>query len=162
MSEANKDEHHDRVFLVVLDESEELHNALRFAARRALHTHGRVALLGVIEPAEFQHWLGIGRMMEAEARASIRQRLEDHAATVEAITGTKPTLYLREGDRREELLKLLNANPEISLLVLGTAAGGKGPGPLVTYLVGAMGDKLRVPVTLVPGALSISELDEVT
>ena len=57
-----------RVFLVVVDESEEMRNALRYACRRAQHTNGRVALLLVVEPAEFQHWLGVGRVIEEEAR----------------------------------------------------------------------------------------------
>jgi hypothetical protein len=35
-----------RVYLVVIDESEETHNALRFAARRAADTEGAVHLLG--------------------------------------------------------------------------------------------------------------------
>lgn len=151
-----------RLFLVVIDESEELRNALRFAARRALHTDREVALLGVIEPVEFQHWLGIGRMMEEEARESIVQRLDEHAATVQAITGSKPVVYLREGERREELLKLIDETPQISLLVLAAAPGSDDPGPLVTYLVSNMGDKLKVPLTLVPGGLSDEELDALT
>ena len=43
-----------RTFLCVVDESEELHQALRYACRRAKSTGGRVALLYVIEPVEFQ------------------------------------------------------------------------------------------------------------
>ena len=57
-----------RTFLVVVDETEEMRNALRYACRRAQHTSGRVALLYVVEPGEFQHWLGVGRVMEEEAR----------------------------------------------------------------------------------------------
>ena len=37
-----------RVFLVVVDETEEMRNALRYACRRAQHTQGKVALLLVI------------------------------------------------------------------------------------------------------------------
>lgn len=38
-----------RTFLVVVDETEEMRNALRYACRRAQHTNGRVALLNVVE-----------------------------------------------------------------------------------------------------------------
>ncbi len=41
----------ERIFLVVVDETEEMQKALHFACRRALHTGGRVALLGN-RPAE--------------------------------------------------------------------------------------------------------------
>ncbi|HTH15897.1 MAG TPA: universal stress protein, partial [Magnetospirillum sp.] len=45
-----------RVFLVVVDDTEEMRAALSYACRRARHTGGRVALLRVVEPAEFQHF----------------------------------------------------------------------------------------------------------
>lgn len=147
-----------RVFLVVADDSNEMRNALRFACRRAVHTDGHVALLGVVEPVEFQQWIGVGRVMEEEARAAVEARLNDLAAEVMAMTGSQPTLYVRTGQRREQLLSLIDEEPEISLLVLGTAAEGDGPGPLVTDLV-ARSARLRVPITLVPGSLTAAEID---
>jgi nucleotide-binding universal stress UspA family protein len=151
----------ERVFLVVVDESEEMRNALRFACRRAQHTGGRVALLYVIEPVEFQHWLGVGRVMEEEARIEAERRLQTLAAEVFTQTGKMPTLYIREGRREEEVLRLLEEDPAISLLVLATAPTASNPGPIVSYLMRNLG-KLRVPVTLVPGQLSQDEIDALT
>jgi nucleotide-binding universal stress UspA family protein len=151
-----------RVFLVVVDESEEMRNALRFACRRAQRTRGRVALLYVIEPVEFQHWLGVGRMMEAEARSTAEQRLQTLAAEVFTFTGSMPVLHIREGQRPEELVKVLQEDPTISLLVLATASGANNPGPLVSYLMTTIGRKVRIPVTLVPGELTAEEIDAVS
>jgi nucleotide-binding universal stress UspA family protein len=148
-----------RVFLVVVDETEEMRNALRYASRRAQHTGGRVALLMVIEPAEFQHWLGVGRVMEEEARLEAEQRLQTLAAEVFAQTGRLPVLHIREGKRAEELVKLLQEDPTISLLVLATATGSNNPGPLVTFLLGHLGRRVRIPVVLVPGELSVEEIE---
>jgi nucleotide-binding universal stress UspA family protein len=148
-----------RVFLVVIDESEEMRNALRFACRRAQHTRGRVALLYVIEPVEFQHWLGVGRMMEAEARSTAEQRVQTLAAEVFAMTGTMPVIHIKEGERSDALAELIRDDPTISLLVLATAIGGGNPGPLVTYLLSNFGRKIRIPVTLVPGELTTDEID---
>lgn len=149
-----------RVFLVVVDESEEMRTALRFACRRAQHTRGRVALLYVIEPVEFQHWIGVGRVMEEEARNEAERRMQTLAADVFAQTGSMPAVHIREGQRAEQLVALLDEEPSISLLVLGTATGAADPGPLVTYLTSSAGrNKLRVPVTLVPGHLSETEID---
>lgn len=149
-----------RVFLVVVDETEEMRNALRFACRRAQHTRGRVALLFVVEPVEFQHWIGVGRVMEEEARLEAERRMQTLAAEVFAQTGTMPTVHIREGQRAEQLVELLNEEPGISLLVLATAEEGKDPGPLVTYLMNNISrNKFRVPVTLVPGQLSEDEID---
>lgn len=151
----------ERVFLVVVDESEEMGNALRFACRRAQHTGGRVALLYVIEPIEFQHWLGVGRVMEEEARAEAERRLQTLAAEVFQQTGKMPILYIRQGHREEEVLRLLEEDPAVSLLVLATAPTASNPGPIVSHLMKNLG-KLRVPVTLVPGQLTEEEIDALT
>ena len=42
-----------RKFLVVLDDSRECLNALRFAALRAEHTGGGVQMLSIMPPEEF-------------------------------------------------------------------------------------------------------------
>src|SRR5919106_1931659 len=109
----------ERIFLVVVDETEEMQKALHFACRRALHTGGRVALLYVIEPAEFQHWLGVERVMQDEARQQAEQTLQALAAKVQAVTTKMPILHVREGRRRDELLAMIEEDPNISLLVLG-------------------------------------------
>ena len=155
------EEPRERIFLVVVDETEEMKNALHFASRRALHTGGRVALFYALEPPEFQHWLGVERVMQEEAREHAEQILQDLAAKVQADTGKMPVLYLREGRRREELMALIEEEPSISLLVLGMASGREGPGPLVSYLV-SQGQPIRLPVTLVPGQLSKADIDALT
>ena len=59
------------------------------------------------------------------------------------------------------LLKLLDEEPNISILVLGAGTGPKGPGPLVSALAGLSG-RLRVPITIVPGGLSEADVDAIT
>ena len=56
-----------RKFLVVMDDSPEFVNALRFAAIRASKTGGHVEILGIIAPEEFQHWIGVAEQMRFEA-----------------------------------------------------------------------------------------------
>lgn len=152
----------DRVFLVVVDDSEEMRVALHFACRRAMRTGGRVALLYVQEPADFQHWVAIGDRMREEAREEAEGLMQKLSAEVQQWAGGFPVLYLREGDRREELEKLLEEEPSISVLVLGASAGAKGPGPLVSYLFGKGVSQLRVPVTIVPGSLSDEDVIALT
>lgn len=151
-----------RAFLVVVDQSEEMRAALRFACRRARNTGGRVALLSVTQPPEFQHWMFVGSLMQEEARLEGEQRLQQAAAAVNACSGAMPELFLREGDVREELFKLVAEDDGISVVVLAACAGTEGPGPLVEALTGKHAGKLRVPVTIVPGDLSDSEIDGLT
>ncbi len=147
-----------RVFLVVVDASEEMHAALRYACRRARHTGGRVALLQVIEPVGIQEWLGVGRRMEEEARLDAERLLQSLAAEVFQQTGQLPALHLREGDQVEELTAVLAESPEISLLVLATAPDAKNPGPLIGHVI-ANNRTFPIPVTLLPGQLSEEQID---
>ena len=149
----------DRVFLVVVDETEEMKVALRFACLRARRTGGRVALLYVIEPAEFQHWMAVEDLMREEARSEGEQLLQRLAAQVNELVGSIPILYVREGKVRDELFNLLEEEPRISILVLGANTGSRGPGPLVTALTGKMIGKLHIPVTVVPGNLGDEEIE---
>lgn len=151
-----------RVFLVVVDDSEEMRVALRFACRRALNTGGRVALLYVIEPSGFQHWMAVGDLMRDEARSEGEQLLQKLAAQVNEETGSMPVLYVREGERRDELLKLVDEEPSVSILVLGASIGQRGPGPLVSALTGKYVGKLRIPVTIVPGNLADEDIDSIS
>jgi hypothetical protein len=59
---------------------------------------------------------------------------------------------------RDELLKLIEEEPSISILVLGAATGPEGPGPLVTHLAGKIAGRLRIPVTIVPGGLTDDQI----
>ena len=54
------------------------------------------------------------------------------------------------------------ADPDIKILVLASAAGGKGPGPLVAAVAkeGAGFSGRKLPVTVVPGDLTAEELDD--
>lgn len=152
----------DRVFLVVVDETEEMKVALRFACGRAKRTGGRVALLYVIEPTDFQHWMAVGDLMREEARSEAEQLLQKLAAQASEWSGSMPVLYLREGSRRDALLELIDEEPSISILVLGASTGPGGPGPLVSALTGKLVGKLRVPVTVVPGNLSDDDIDAIS
>jgi len=147
----------ERIFLVAVDGSDELSIALRFAARRAVHTDGRVALVYVVEPNDFGHWLGVDKLMKEEAREEAEQVLQRQGAVVQELTGKMPILYLRFGNRRDEIIKLIDEEPSISIMVLASAAGSKNPGPLIADFSGKFLGQLRVPITIVPGDLTIDQ-----
>src|SRR3546814_8001958 len=118
-----------RVFLVVVDDTTEWRAALRFACRRASHTGGRVALLHVVEPSDVQHWMTVEEVMREERRQEAEQLLQRIAKEVNQLAGNVPVLYVREGLLREELLKLIDEKPMLSILELGAHTGSEGPGP---------------------------------
>jgi nucleotide-binding universal stress UspA family protein len=150
-----------RIFLVIIDESPELKTALRYACRRAAKCGGRVAMAHITEPTGFREWRGVSDLMRDEARQQAEAIMQKTAAEVAKLSGKMPVLYFREGDRREEVMNLIDEELTISILVLGASTGPKGPGPLVTALTGKYIGKLRVPLTIVPGNLTADDIEHI-
>ena len=100
--------------------------------------------------------------MREERRAEAEQRLQELSTQVQTLSGEMPILYVREGALRDELLKLVDEEPSISILVLAADAASSGPGPLVTALTGKFAGKLHIPLTIVPGSLTEEEVDAIT
>ena len=150
-----------RKFLVILDDSRECLNAMRFAAMRAAHTGGGVAILAVIPPDEFNHWIGVGEIMRAEARERIEVHFEVFAKWMRDKQNVNPELIIREGEPLTEIMAQINEDNSIGVLVLGAGTDNKGPGPLVTQLSRQAGS-LSVPITIVPGDLSKERLEKIT
>jgi len=150
-----------RKFLVVLDDSRECLNAMRFAAMRAAHTGGGVAILSIIPPEEFNHWIGVGEVMREEARERIHAHFEVFAKWMRDQQGVDPELVLREGEAVTEILAQIAEDPEIGVLVLGAGDDKKGPGPLVSQMTRSSGS-LPIPITIVPGDLSKDKLEAIT
>ncbi len=152
----------DRVFLVVADDAPEAAVALRYASLRVRKSGGRVAILRVMEPVEGAEWGSIADMMRAEQRENAEQLLNGMGGQVIELTGVMPILIVREGNPRDELLALLAEDPRISILVLASSTDTSGPGPLITALAGRSSGKMRIPMTIVPGAMTDEDLDRVT
>ncbi|MEP3346536.1 MAG: universal stress protein [Litoreibacter sp.] len=150
-----------RKFLVVLDDSRECLNAMRFAAMRAARTGGGVEILAVIPPDEFNHWVGVGEIMRQEARERIEVHFEVFAKWMRDKQGVDPELVIREGEPVPEILSQVKDDPEVGVLVLGAGTGKKGPGPLVTELTRQSGT-LPMPVTIVPGEMTKEQLEAVS
>lgn len=153
------EEGHNRKFLVVVDGTPECERALHFASRRALHSGGQLALLHVVSPADFQHWLGVGNIMREEAMAEAKDMLKRFGVKANEVSGLTPELVLREGDKTEEIINLISEDEDIAILVLGASNDTEGPGPLVSIVAGNGGVNFSIPVTIVPGDLTDEQID---
>ncbi len=153
--------HLPRIFLVVVDDSEELRVALRYAALRARRTGGKVALLYVIEPSDLQQWLAVESLMREEER---REESRDAAAEARGRDGPisaaacRSSISARKAGRRVVGAARRGARHRSWC---SPAPAGR-PGPLVTHLVGRCPGKMRMPITVVPGSLSDEQIMALT
>ncbi|TKT82619.1 universal stress protein [Aquamicrobium sp. LC103] len=149
---------HRRKFLTIVDDSPECERAIAYASHRAQSTSGAVVLLYVIEPGDFQHWLGVEQIMREEATAAANAALDAHASKVREKLGIEPELVIREGVPTEEIHKLIEEDQDIAILVLAASSSKEGPGPLVASVAGK-GAAFPIPVTVVPYSLSDEDIE---
>lgn len=153
---------HARKFLLVVDDSQEVESALYYAASRILRSSGSLVMLYVIEPQEFQHWVGVRQVQLEEetnkARALFRLfRRKLHNVGFENIAVEE---VVREGSNKAEtLMRLIEEDEDIAILVLGASTDPKGPGPLVSSLAaGKVAGTFPIPITIVPGNLALEDI----
>ena len=145
-----------RKFLVVVDKTPECKVALRFAARRAQHTGGRVSLLCIAQLADFQQWKGVEEIMQDEAHQDAENLVYDAAKAVYELVGIIPEILIEHGEPSECLLDLVRRDTDISILVLASGTAKEGPGPLVSLFASTV---QAIPVTIVPGNLTDEAVD---
>ena len=149
----------NRLFLVVADDSKELHQALYYAARRAATAGGEIALFRCIEPVEGQLWGGVSEIMEAETEQASKVLLQELSDYCEKLGAPKPRTFVKRGIVNQELFKLINNESSIRVLVLGVSTETGNPGPLINYIISNGSNECRVPITIVPGNLSDDQID---
>ncbi|MEA3040353.1 MAG: hypothetical protein QOE79_2866 [Sphingomonadales bacterium] len=150
-----------RSYLVVVDETGEARVALRYAARRAARTGGRVDILAVVPPQEFVQWGAVQSAMEEEARLRAEAMGLQAASALDEESEVERTIIVRQGEPEKAIADLLKERDDIAALVLGAAAEG-GPGPLVAHFSGAVAGSLPCPLIVVPGRLDDEALDRLS
>ena len=150
-----------RTYLVVIDDSEEARVALRFAARRAAKTDGRIEVLAVIEPQDFLQWGGVQQAIEEEQRLRIEGVVSASVGEILDESGVEAKVVVREGEPVRAVCDYIGSREEIAALVLGAAPSGD-PGPLVANFCGTDAGKLPCPVMLIPGSISDERLEQLS
>jgi nucleotide-binding universal stress UspA family protein len=151
---------HRRKILVIADESREVEPALMYAACRAAKTGGAITLLYVIEPVN-QFWGGVRQVQieEETNKAKAVFRLMRARLSKENLQTVPIEEVIRQGKAVEQILKLIEVDVDVAILVLGASDDKKGPGPLVSSLAaGTAAGRFPIPITIVPGGLTLAEI----
>lgn len=145
-------------FLVCVDQHEESVAALKFACLKAISRGAIIDIVHVLPPADFQTLGMIADRMSEEQRAegeTLLKKLRDEAQRLYGIT---PGLILREGSTGDELIRVVEEMQDVSLLIVGTAHHMKGRGKLAAWLAQQLGQKLYIPLLMVPGNLNDEQI----
>lgn len=147
-------------FLVILDDSPEMFNALRYAAQRSAISDGRVAILYTFDTLEFSHWKAVEDIAEVESREKAESKIKEYENFILQFANKKPKKFIMKGDRVECIINFLSANKFISNFVLASSSAGSDP--LISAFTGKQMSKIKVPLTIIPSNLSEEEIDKLT
>lgn len=150
-----------RTYLVVVDDSAESRVALRFAARRAAKTGGRIEVLGIVEPQDFVQFGGVQNAIEEEQRLRIEGVVSGAVGEILNECGMEANIIMRSGEVVRTVREYLDGRDEVAALVLGAAPSGN-PGPLVANFTGNDAGQLPCPVMIIPGSLSDERLEQLS
>jgi nucleotide-binding universal stress UspA family protein len=137
-----------RVFLVVIDETDEARSALRFAARRAGAVDGAVHILALVPQQNISAFGGVQATIEQEARDRAEMLAHGAAGSLLAEVGIMPSISVAMGGGQRVIREYLDENKDVAALVLG-AASGSNPGPLVAHFSANAGT-LPCPLYIIP------------
>jgi nucleotide-binding universal stress UspA family protein len=104
--------------------------ALFYAAALAQQAGGRIQLLYVNEPAK-QYWEGVrqAQLDEETSKARTLFRLIRRQLNNQGFEGVATEEMIRNGKKAEEILKQINADDYVSVLVLGASTDATGRVP---------------------------------
>ncbi|MGV3633573.1 MAG: universal stress protein [Pseudorhodoplanes sp.] len=150
---------HKPKYLVIIDDSPECDRAIYYAARRVSRIGLGMIMLRVIDLEDRnQQWLGVADIMRAEAYEEANEALDRAAGRANGVAGITPERVIREGAWIEQILKLIDEDEDIAILILAAGTAKEGPGPLVTSIARTAGE-FPIPLAIVPGHLTDEELD---
>jgi nucleotide-binding universal stress UspA family protein len=150
-----------RTYLVVIDDSAEAAVALRFAARRAAKTNGRIEVLGIVEPQDFVQFGGVQAAIEEEQRLRIEGVVSASVGEILDESGVEANIVVRQGEPVKTVREFIGTREDVHALVLGAAATGH-PGPLVDNFTNGDAGQLPCPVMIIPGSLDDERLEQLS
>lgn len=142
-----------KVYLLVVDGTDEFSVAVDYASEFAMKSDARIALLYVMQIDHVDHWANIENKLRTEMRAEAENMVWSASRRVFQRTGQFPMVCIEEGVRSDVIVDTINKYSNICTLILAADRNSTKPGPLVTYFCTKGLARLRVPLMIVPGHL---------
>ena len=151
-----------RTYLVVVDDSAEARVALRFAARRAGKTDGRIEVLGIVEPQDFVQFGGVQAAMEEEQRLRIEGVVSSAIGEILDESGIEAENHHSPGRGGAERCATMSRAATKSRHWCSARRQAGSPGPLVVNFTGADAGLLPCPVMIIPGSMDDERLEQLS
>jgi nucleotide-binding universal stress UspA family protein len=133
---------------------------LRYACLQAKKLDFAVQILAVME-SSYKGLLFASKTVGKEKRSNVEKRIKKSIDNVYKETGVMPSVSIREGEITREIINEIRATPSCAMLVLGKSYNSLSDNSVLPKLSSKIGNKIRVPVVIIPENISAADLNKI-
>jgi hypothetical protein len=152
MSIENKNENAPTI-IVCIDTTNASQAALKYACYKAKSLGFNINILAVLE-ASHKNMLFGSKALGNDKRQHLDKHLQKLITQICEEFKIVPAVSVREGDISTEITRELKFVPNCRLIVFGKSTTASSDNIVLPKIVGKIGNKIHVPVTIVPENLS--------
>ena len=153
----NSDNPNPPIIICCVDTSNASEITLRYACYKAKINGFAIRALAVTE-ASHKNLLFGSKAIGNEKRHLVEQHLTKLIEKISKETGVTPTISIREGDIVTEITREIKFTPNCAMLVFGKSISALSDNTVLPKITQKIGNKIRVPITIVPENLSLEYL----
>jgi len=140
--------------LVLVDDSAEFLDAMRYACDLATADSLGILLLYILQEEKFRHWKGVESIMREEQKNEGKEVLDKYILFIEKNYKLPVKSYIKTGEKLDILISSINNKRyKVKNLVLGLAMDKVENNKIISSLTGNMRKKLTLPIIIVPGKI---------
>lgn len=152
-----------RNYFVVIDDSEEMWTAVKFATKRAKITKSNLTTISFIESISDGMMLtpSTEKILDKEQVSSEKikhKEVQDFIFKTSKIKAKSEIFKISEID---DFINFLNSYSSNSTIVLATSKDIGKPGPLIDKLIYEKGNSLHCPLVIINGNLEDKEIEKI-
>jgi|TARA_E500000081_G_C6023320_1_gene301217 hypothetical protein len=152
-----------RNYFVVIDDSEEMWTAVKFATKRAKTTKSNLTTISFIESVSDGMMLtpSTEKILDKEQLSSEKikhKEVQDFIFKKSKIKAKSEIFKINEID---DFINFLNSYSSNSTIVLATSKDIGKPGPLIDKLIYEKGNSLHCPLVIINGNLEDKEIEKI-
>ena len=152
-----------RNYFVVIDDSEEMWTAVKFAIKRAKSTKSNLTTISFIESISDGMMLtsSTEKILDKEQISSEKIKHKEVHDFIFERSKIKAKTEIFKISEIDELINFLNSYSSNSTIVLATSKDIGKPGPLIDKLIYEKGNSLHCPLVIINGNLEDKEIEKI-
>ncbi len=147
------------IIIACVDITNTSRRALRYACLKAKKMNFILRILAVMEVSHKNLMFG-SRVIAQDKRKEFEKDLKKLTDEINHNIGIMPEISVREGEIMTEIVREVKDTPRCAMLVLGKSQNALSDNSLLPKLVQKIGNKIKVPVAVVPENLSDEFLEK--